>query len=134
MTDDDVRAALQHLVAGVQRGRSLQEMVDATRFPALVANDAGSFVMANAAASTLIGYSMSEILKLSVWHVTPPVHEREAETLWRAFRQQSEQYGTYRMVHKDGHTIVMPYAAKTNVVRGRHVSILGQPVDQPDLR
>lgn len=124
-----VRAALQTLIAAVQQdGRNLEEMVDASPFAVLVANDSGSYVMANSAACALTGYSRSELRTLSVWQLTPDVHEHEAETLWRAFRQQSEQFGTYRLLRKDGRTVVSEYAAKTNVARGLHVSVLSQPL------
>src|SRR5215831_17551295 len=125
----NARAQLDALIAGVNDGRSLQELIDASTLAILVANDTGSFVMTNDAASGLTGYSTSELLKLSVWQLTPDVHEREAETLCRAFRQQAEQSGTYKLVRKDGRTIVALYAAKTNVVRGLHVSVLSEPVE-----
>jgi len=123
----DVRDALQTLIAGVQDGRSLHEMVEASPLAVLVANDHGSFVMANAIASALTGYSLSELRNLSLWQITPDVLEREAEILWRAFLQQREQFGTYRLITKNGQTIVTSYAARTNVVRGYHVSVLGNP-------
>jgi PAS domain S-box-containing protein len=127
---DDVRGALQKLVADVrQNGRDLDETIEASGFAVFVTNDDGLFVMTNRAASSLTGYSRSELLKLSVWHITPDVHEREAESLWRAFRQQSEQFGTYRLQRKDGSTVVTDYAAKANVVRGLHVSLLGEPLE-----
>jgi PAS domain S-box-containing protein len=125
----NARGELDALIAGVQNGRTLQELIDASPLAVLVANDPGSFVMANDAASTLTGYSPSELLKLSVWQLTPDVHEHEAETLWRAFRQQSEQFGSYRLLRKDGRTIVALYAAKTNVERGLHVSVLSEPFE-----
>jgi PAS domain S-box-containing protein len=124
---NQIRDALQTLVAGVQDGRSLHEMVETSPLPVLVANDHGSFVMANEMASTLTGYSLSELRSLSLWQITPDVLEREAEILWRAFLQQREQFGTYRLIKKNGQTIVTPYAARTNVVRGYHVSVLGSP-------
>jgi PAS domain S-box-containing protein len=105
-------------------------MVDVSPCAVLVADDHGSFVMANVVASALTGYSLMELRKLSLWQLTPDVHEREAETLWRAFLQQQEQFGTYRLVKKNGQTIVTPYAARTNVVRGYHVSVLGNPPHQ----
>jgi PAS domain S-box-containing protein len=123
----DVRTALHDLVTGVHDGRSLEDLIDTLPFTVLVANDVGAFVMANRLASTLTGYSSSELLKLSVWQITPDVHEHEAETLWRAFRQRSEQFGTYRVLRKDGTTIVSEYAARSNVVRGLHVSVLSEP-------
>ena len=126
----DVRVELQTLTTAVQQGgRSLQDVVDESPLPVLVANDAGSYVMVNRAACSLTGYSPSELRTLSVWQLTPDVHEREAETLWRAFRQQSEQFGTYRLQRKDGQTVVSEYAAKTNVVRGLHVSVLSEPLE-----
>jgi len=125
----NAREQLDALIAGVNSGRSLQELIDASPLTVLVANDTGSFVMTNHAASGLTGYSPSELLKLSVWQLTPDVHEHEAETLWRAFRQQAEQSGTYRLLRKDGRTIVALYAAKTNVLRGLHVSVLSEPLE-----
>jgi PAS domain S-box-containing protein len=126
----DVRVGLQTLTTAVQQGgRSLQDVVDESPLPVLVANDAGSYVMVNRAACSLTGYSPSELRTLSVWQLTPDVHEREAETLWRAFLQQSEQFGTYRLQRRDGHTVVSEYAAKTNVVRGLHVSVLSEPLE-----
>jgi len=78
---NDVRDALQTLIAGVQDGRSLHEMVEASPLAVLVANDHGSFVMANAIASALTGYSLSELRNLSLWQITPDVLEREADAL-----------------------------------------------------
>ena len=126
---DDVRAALHTLITETeQKGRSLRESIDAVPLAVLVADDSGSYVMANAAACSLTGYSEAELRKLSVWHLTPDVHEREAETLWRAFRQQREQFGTYRLLLKDGRTTVTSYAARANIAPGLHVSVLGGPL------
>jgi PAS domain S-box-containing protein len=126
---DDVRAGLNTLIADTgEKGRSLKESIDALLLAVLVTDDSGAFVMANAAASSLTGYSEAELPKLSVWHITPDVHEREAETLWRAFRQQREQFGTYRLLLKDGRTAVTRYAARANVVPGLHVSVLSDPI------
>ena len=125
---DDVRAALHTLIADTERkGRSLKESIDAVPLAVLVSDDSGAYVMANAAASTLTGYSEAELRKLSVWHLTPDIHEHEAETLWRAFRQQREQFGTYRLLLKDGRTTVASYAARANVAPGLHVSVLSEP-------
>jgi PAS domain S-box-containing protein len=130
----DVREGLLQLVAGVrQDGHGLKELVDASPHAVLVADDDGKFVMANQAASSLTGYSPSELLRLSVWQITPDVHEREAETLWRAFRQHSEQSGSYRLLLKDGRTLIAEYAARTNVLPGLHVSVLGEPLEPKNL-
>ena len=129
-----MRGELLKLIDGVrQEGHSLKELVDASPLAVLVADDDGKFVMANRAASSLTGYSLSELLKLSVWQITPDVHEREAETLWRAFRQHSEQSGSYRLLLKGGRTAVAEYVARTNVLPGLHVSVLGEPVEPQNL-
>jgi PAS domain S-box-containing protein len=126
---DDVRAALNTLITDTsQNGRSLKESIDAVPLAVLVTDDSAAYVMANAAATNLTGYSEAELRKLSVWHLTPDVHEREAETLWRAFRQQREQFGTYRLLLKDGRTAVARYAARANVIPGLHVSVLSEPI------
>ena len=111
--------------AAVANEAALQAAVAASAFAVFVADDSGRFVDANRAAAELTGYSERELRKMSVWQITPDVHEREAETLWLAFLQQHEQSGTYRILHRSGRTLVVPYAARTNVQRGRHISVLG---------
>jgi PAS domain S-box-containing protein len=131
---DSVRRELESLVDGAQQDSDrLRDAVAQSSFAVLVANDHGDFLMVNEAAITLTGYSRVELARLTVWQLTPDVHEREAETLWRAFLQQREQFGTYRVLRKDGTTIVAPYAAKTNVVRGHHVSVLGEALESANV-
>lgn len=90
----------------------------------LVADNSGAFVGVNAAATTLTGYSASELLRLSMWQITPAVNGREAEALWRAFLATQQQTGEYRVLRQDGTIIRAEYAARAHVLPGLHVSLL----------
>jgi PAS domain S-box-containing protein len=97
------------------------------RYPftaALVANTEGRYVAANRAASELTGYGQQELLTLSVWDLTPPAGEHDADVLWRAFLQQREQTGVYTLVTRDGRTVEAPYAARAHVLPGLHLALL----------
>ena len=103
----------------------LRELIDALPVAALVADDDGRFVAANAAAAALTGYKVAELCKLSVWQITPGADAHDAESLWRAFRTRREQSGTgYRVLCKDGRVRTAEYAAVMDVFPGFHVSLL----------
>jgi PAS domain S-box-containing protein len=102
----------------------LHRLIDALPVAALVVDDTGRYILTNALASELTGYSAEELRRLSLWQLTPDVNEREAETLWRAFRQQRAQTGDYQLLRKDGKVLTVKYAARTNVLPRMHVSLL----------
>ena len=116
------------LAKSVRRGRSavgeLQRLIDALPVAALVADDNGRYILSNSLASKLTGYSAEELRRLSVWHLTPSVNEHEAETLWRAFRQQRSQSGDYQLLTKHGQSIAPKYAARAHILPGMHISLL----------
>ncbi len=91
---------------------------------ALAANDTGAFVFTNVAASRLTAYSAAELRRLSVWQLTPGIHEREAEVLWRAFLERGDQSGEYQVATKGGRIIAAAYAARVNFLPGFHLSLL----------
>src|ERR1051325_10801139 len=74
----------------------LKRLITPVSIGALIADDSGRFVTVNAAAAELTGYTILDLMKLSVWQITPDSNEHEAETLWRAFRQRREQHGEYQ--------------------------------------
>lgn len=129
-----LRARLAELVSDAQRlsqsatpkdsDRIARTLVDSLPFPALIANNGGRYVVANRAASEVTGYSRQELLELSVWDLTPPTSQRDAEVLWRAFIQQREQTGEYVLVKNDGRAITMVYAARAHFLPGLHLSLL----------
>jgi PAS domain S-box-containing protein len=102
----------------------LAALVAPMRCAVLVADDAARFVLTNDAASRLTGYSREELLRLSMWQITPGVREREAESLWRAFLQQRTQTGEYRICQRGGREVAAAYAAAARVLPGLHVSLL----------
>lgn len=102
----------------------LEQLVTALPVAAFVANDAGFYILTNPLALELTGYSTDELHRLSVWHLTPTANEREAETLWRAFQQQGEQSGDYRLLTKNGRIVRAAYVARASVLPGMHVALL----------
>lgn len=113
---------------GFRRGGApldvLRGLIEPLPVAALVADDNGRYILTNQVASELTGYSAEELRRLSVWHLTPSVNEREAETLWRAFRQQRAQSGAYQLLTKQGQVVTVKYAARANVPPGMHISLL----------
>ena len=102
----------------------LGRLIDELPMAALVVDDSGRYILSNALASELTGYSPEELRRLSLWQLTPDVNEHEAETLWRAFRQQRAQTGDYQLLTKAGAVLTVKYAARTNVLPRMHVSLL----------
>lgn len=102
----------------------LEPLITALPVAGFVADDAGSYMLANRRASEVTGYSADELLRLSVWHLTPAMNEREAETLWRAFLQQGEQSGDYQLLTKNGQIVRAAYAAHAHLLPRMHVSLL----------
>ena len=90
----------------------------------LVANDAGQYVDANPAACGLLGYPSDELLRLSVWDVTPACYRDLARSLWQEFGAQGNQSGEYTLLRKDGAERIVEYRAVTHFYPGLHVSIL----------
>jgi PAS domain S-box-containing protein len=102
----------------------LRRLVDALGVSALVADNAGSYILTNADASDLTGYSADELRRISVWQLTADANDHEAETLWRAFLLQGEQRGDYPLLTKNGHIVTAEYAARAHVLPNLHVSLL----------
>ena len=90
----------------------------------LVADDQGRYVAANDAACRLLGYTREELLRLSVWDLTPDPHEVEGLILWKDFIELGVQAGVYWLARKDGSMVEVAYQARANVAPRRHVSRL----------
>lgn len=102
----------------------LRRLIGSLPFAALIADSHGRFVAANSQATVLTGYSVSELERLSVWHITPTANNHEAETLWRAFLSRGDQHGEYPVLTKTNRVVLAEYAARTDVLPGLHVSLL----------
>jgi PAS domain S-box-containing protein len=126
---------VQSALAGVDRAGSadvvrrreaetiLSRLADAP-VAILIANDRARYVEVNAAATTLTGYTRSELLRMSVWDLTPEPDRTKGMTLWQAFLQQREQSGTYRLRRKDGTLVATTYVATAHVLPSLHLSAL----------
>ncbi|MEO6239181.1 MAG: PAS domain-containing protein [Vicinamibacterales bacterium] len=101
--------------------------IDPLPVAALVSDQTGRYVTANQRAGFLTGYSLAELMRLSVWELTPGTDARDGETLWRAFLQQQRQGGEYRLLGVAGRLVSVRYAAHANVLPGLHLSLL-EPV------
>jgi len=118
----------QRLVgAGEKPLVALGALINSVPLAVLVADDHGRYVLANARAARLTGYSDRELRRLSVWDLTPGPAEHDFEVLWRVFIQQGEQRGRYRVVTKTGTIVTADYAARAHVLPHLHVSVLRLP-------
>lgn len=90
----------------------------------LVADNRGRYVDVNAAAVRFTGYSRAELLRRSVWDLTPISQRRRGLALWRAFLARGQMSGTYPLRRKSGRVVKARYFAAANVLPGLHVSAL----------
>src|SRR5438128_363806 len=93
----------------------------------LVADNRGRYVDANEAAAFLTGYSRAELLRRSVWDLTPDAHRGRGQALWRAFLAREHMAGWYPLRKKSGRVVNAHYVAIANVLPGLHVSALATP-------
>ena len=86
-------------------------------------DDAGRYVDANPAKCQLLGYSREELLRLTVWDVTPaPDHERIPGLLGR-FLSAGTLSGEYTLLCKGGATREVEYRSVTNILPGVHLAV-----------
>jgi PAS domain S-box-containing protein len=107
-----------------KRAHELLERLADVPVAMLVANNQGRYVDANAAAVFLTGYPRRELLRCSVWDLTPAPRLGSGEALWRAFLSRGRMAGRYRLRRKSGRSVDARYVAIANVLPGLHVSAL----------
>jgi PAS domain-containing protein len=62
----------------------------------LIANGRARYVEVNAAAATLTGYTRSELLRMSVWNLTPEANQTQGISAWEGFLRDRRQRGGYQ--------------------------------------
>ena len=72
----------------------------------------------------LTGYSRSELLRMSVWDLTPQPEKSLGMTAWKGFLQTGEQRGAYPLARKDGTVVRTVYFAVAHVLPNLHLSAL----------
>ena len=90
----------------------------------LIANDRARYVEVNTAATTLTGYTRSELLRISVWNLTPEANRTQGMIAWEGFLRDGRQSGTYQLRCKDGTLVRTTYVAIAHVLPGLHLSAL----------
>lgn len=90
----------------------------------MIADDDARYVAVNTRAVALTGYSMPELLTMSVPDLTPVPNTADFRSLWRDFIRGGTQKGTYQLRRKDGTVIAVRYAAWSGIAPGRHVTTM----------
>ena len=120
----DPNGAADALLRHRREAETLLSILQSTPVAMLIADDGARYVEANAAAARLTGYTRTELLRMSVWDLTPEPNRTTGMVLWQAFLQQREQRGTYRIRCKNGVIIPTTYAAMAHVLPSLHLSAL----------
>jgi PAS domain S-box-containing protein len=109
------------------RAQALLEQAADMPVALLVANNSGRYVDVNDHATRLTGYSRAELLRMSVWDLTPEPSVAEGRRMWREFLEIERMAGRYPLCRKDGRQIRADFRAWANVLPGLHVSALATP-------
>ena len=79
---------------------------------------------ARRAACRLTGYTLDELLDLSVPDLTAPEDAAPGERLWNSFVRSDDQRGTFTIRRKNGTPVRVVYHAYKDITDGIHVSFL----------
>jgi PAS domain S-box-containing protein len=110
----------------VVRARAEALLAHLGRLPVaiLIADNRARYVDVNHAATTLTGYSRAELLRLSLWDLTPERNRTAGARLWKDFLRRGRMSGGYQLRRKNGTLVSVRYLAIANVLPGVHVSAL----------
>ena len=121
-------AALDHqpTLEGAVRSRAVLLLKQAVDMPValLIANNSGRYVDVNEQATRLTGFSRAQLLRMSVWDLTPTASAAAGRRMWREFLQVERMAGKYDLCRKDGSQVRADFRAWANVLPGVHVSAL----------
>jgi PAS domain S-box-containing protein len=93
----------------------------------LIANNSGRYIDVNEHATRLTGYSRAELLRMSVWDLTPTPAAAAGRRMWRQFLDAGQMAGKYALCRKDGRQVRADFRAWANILPGVHVSALATP-------
>ena len=107
----------------VQAERDRFQAVFAEAFDAmLIADGEGRYVNVNRSASELFGLPEGNLTGRSISDFAP--REFDFEAAWDEFQSSEKERGTFPLVRADGDRRIVEYAATTDIVPGRHLSVL----------
>src|SRR5579872_7365472 len=92
--------------------------------PILIADNDRTYRDASCGAGRLFGLPRNTIIGRKLDDFAEPDFRPQIEQLWRAFLEQGEQHGTFRLVGSDGAVREVEYTAKGNALPERHVLAL----------
>jgi PAS domain S-box-containing protein len=121
---DDVTERREAELALADSRRRLQALFDTAQDAIFLADDRARYVDVNPAACALTGYARDELLRMSVWDVTPLPDHAAGDDLWRQFVEAGRLSGEYVLRRKDGGAVTAEYRAVANIEPGLHLSVL----------
>lgn len=96
-----------------------------------IADDDGRYIDANSSACELFGVSKEELLGSSIADFAEP--ELDFTQAWQTFREQGQLSGEFRLYRPDGIVREVEYAARTDFLPHRHLSILRDISDRKQV-
>jgi PAS domain S-box-containing protein len=88
----------------------------------VIADDEGTYVEVNDAAAALFGLPRQDLLGRTVHEFADQTFD--VETAWDGFVSRDVDVGRFTLKRPDGETRILEYAATTDIVPGRHLSVL----------
>ena len=101
--------------------RLFRAMFESALESTVITDDDGCFVDANEAACELFGRTREQLLGLRVGDVSPT--PTDAAAIWESLLERGEASGSYVIARPGGELRDIDFAAKANVVPGRHLCV-----------
>jgi len=110
---------------GLEQGRQrFQAVFENSLEGILLMDDAGRYVDGNPAICQLLGYSREELMRLTVWDVTPAPDRERIPDLLGLFLSAGTLRGEYTLLCKGGATREVEYRSVANILPGLHLGVL----------
>lgn len=103
---------------------AMRALFECCPFAILIADDAGRYVDANAAAARLFGHPQQELIGKTVLDYVDPKDVVPVQAMWGTFRSTQYQSGEFPLRRPDGSHRVLRYWAVASFVPGKHASFL----------
>jgi CheY-like chemotaxis protein len=97
----------------------------------MIADDQARYIAAGGATRELTGYEPAELLRLTVWDLTPAPQISANHSLWDQFISMGKQEGPYTLRRRDGESVETRYCALANIAPGWHLSVLAETPSMP---
>jgi PAS domain S-box-containing protein len=117
----------------LERDRQFRAVFENALDAIIIVDDERRLVDANPAASSLLGHSRDELLRLRVEDLFPTAYRETATSLWGRFIAEGEQHGEVSLLHADGSLRIADYRARASILPGRHLSVMRDISDRRRL-